>query len=55
MGKRLAERAYLSYVQGLDGLGLAVKLSYQFSKKWSVALTAGNTQAVDLLYTLLFD
>ncbi|MGQ5523041.1 translocation/assembly module TamB domain-containing protein [Chitinimonas sp. PSY-7] len=55
LGKRLSEKAYLSYEQGLDGVGSAVKLTYQLTRRVSVALSAGETSAVDVLYSWMFD
>ncbi|WP_374351449.1 translocation/assembly module TamB domain-containing protein, partial [Chitinimonas sp.] len=54
LGKRLSDRAYVSYEQSLDSVGYAVKLSYQLSRRISLALTAGQTSAVDILYSWLF-
>ncbi|MFC4158153.1 translocation/assembly module TamB domain-containing protein [Chitinimonas lacunae] len=55
LGKRLSDRAYISYEQSLSGIGYAVKLAYTLSRRWSIKLSAGETTSVDLLYTLLFD
>ncbi|PHV11694.1 translocation/assembly module TamB domain-containing protein [Chitinimonas sp. BJB300] len=55
LGKRLSDRAYLSYEQGLDGVGSAVKLTYQLSRRVSIALSAGDTSAMDVLYSWIFD
>jgi translocation and assembly module TamB len=55
LGKRLSDHAYVSYEQSLDSVGYAVKLTYQLTKRVSVALSAGQTSAVDLLYSWLFD
>ena len=42
--------------QSLDGVGYAVRLSYQLSRAVSVALTAGQqTSAVDVVYSWLWD
>ncbi|SFZ77856.1 translocation/assembly module TamB domain-containing protein [Chitinimonas taiwanensis] len=55
LGKRLSDKAYVSYEQGLDGVSSAVKLTYQLTRRVSVALSAGETSAVDVLYSWLFD
>ncbi|WP_269533480.1 translocation/assembly module TamB domain-containing protein [Chitinimonas sp. BJYL2] len=55
LGKRLSDRAYVSYEQSLDGVGYAVKLSYQLTRRVSVALTTGLTSSVDVLYSWTFD
>ncbi|MBV8657952.1 MAG: translocation/assembly module TamB domain-containing protein, partial [Burkholderiales bacterium] len=55
LGKRLSDHVYVSYEQSLDGIGYAVKLTYQVTRRVSVALSAGQTSAVDVLYSWLFD
>jgi translocation and assembly module TamB len=55
LGKRLSDRAYVSYEQSLDSVGYAVKLTYQLTRRVSLALSAGQTSAVDVLYSWLFD
>ena len=55
LGKRLSDRVYVSYEQSLDGIGYAVKLTYQMTRSVSVALSAGQTSAIDVLYSWLFD
>jgi translocation and assembly module TamB len=55
LGKRLSDRAYISYEQSLDTVGYAVKLTYQLTRRVSVALSAGQNSAVDVLYSWLFD
>jgi translocation and assembly module TamB len=55
LGKRLSDKIYISYEQSIDGIGYAVKLTYQLTKKVSVALTAGQTSSVDVLYSWLFN
>lgn len=55
LGKRLSERLYLSYEQGLTEATQVVKLSYQISRAWSVVTRAGDDNAVDVFYTLFFD
>lgn len=55
LGKRLSDRTYISYEQSLDGVGYAVRLTYQLSRRFSLALTAGKTSAADVLYSWTFD
>ncbi len=55
LGKRLSERLYLSYEQGIEDASQIVKLTYQLSRRWSVVARAGTDNAVDLFYTLYFD
>lgn len=55
LGKRLSSKAYLTYEQGLTGVGNLVKLNYTLSQRWSVQAHTGRETAVDLFYTLGFD
>lgn len=55
LGKRLSDKVYLSYEQGLAGAGQLVKLSYQLNKNWSFSTRAGDESAADVFYTLRFD
>ena len=55
VGKRLSDRIYLTYEQGLSAATNMVRLSYQLSRNWSVRTEAGTAGAVDIFYTLSFD
>lgn len=55
LGKRISDKAYLNYEQGLTGVGSIVKLTYKLSSRWSLVASSGTSSAVDLLYTLMFD
>ncbi|MDO9054136.1 MAG: translocation/assembly module TamB domain-containing protein, partial [Gallionella sp.] len=55
LGKRLSSRAYLSYEQGLTGVGTLMKINYTLTKRLSAQAQAGTTPAVDLFYTFSFD
>ncbi|MBA4143041.1 MAG: translocation/assembly module TamB domain-containing protein [Nitrosospira sp.] len=56
VGKRLSERAYISYEQGLMATAAGVtRLTYNLTPKLTVVTRAGMDNAIDLLYTLRFD
>lgn len=56
LGKRLSERAYLAYEQGLTGASAALKLTYQLTRSLSFVARAGQQQSqVDLFFTHAFD
>ncbi|MBB5018245.1 translocation and assembly module TamB [Chitinivorax tropicus] len=56
LGKRLSDRAYLAYEQGLTSASAAVKLTYQISKRLSVVAKAGQHEThVDVQFTHRFD
>lgn len=55
LGKRLSERAYLSFEQSLDGLSQLARLKYQLSRRLTVEAQSGTEDAVDVFYTFSFD
>lgn len=56
VGKRLSDRAYISYEQYLTAASSGVtKLTYTMTPKITVVTRAGMDNAIDVLYTLRFD
>ncbi|MGH8764022.1 MAG: translocation/assembly module TamB domain-containing protein, partial [Nitrosospira sp.] len=55
VGKRLSERAYISYEQYLTAAAGVTKLTYTLTPKITVVTRAGIDNALDVLYTLRFD
>lgn len=55
LGKRLSEKVYVNYEQGLTGARQLVKITYTLSKRFSVRAQGGNQSALDLFYTFSFD
>lgn len=55
VGKRLSDRATLSYEQSLDGLNQAVKLMYQLTKRIRLEAQAGQRSGFDAIYTIDYD
>lgn len=55
IGKRLSDRAYLVYEQGVDAASAAVKLTYRMSRSWSVIARAGQESQLDLFWNIWFD
>jgi translocation and assembly module TamB len=55
LGKNITERLALGYEQSLAGAASVVKLTYQLSRVWSVALRGGEIAAIDLSYSRRFD
>lgn len=55
LGKRLSEKVYVNYEQGLTGARQLVKITYTLSKRFSVRAQGGNQSALDLFYTFGFD
>ena len=55
VGKRLSDKAYLSYEQGLTAVAGVTKLTYNLTPKITLVTRAGIDNAIDVLYTLRFD
>jgi translocation and assembly module TamB len=55
VGKRLSDRAYITYEQGLMAVAGVTKLTYNLTPKITVVTRAGLDNAIDVLYTLRFD
>ncbi|MGL5986586.1 MAG: translocation/assembly module TamB domain-containing protein, partial [Burkholderiales bacterium] len=55
IGKRLSDKAYLVYEQGVDAASAAVKLTYTISRQWSVVAKAGQESQIDLFWSIWFD
>ncbi|SMC29258.1 translocation and assembly module TamB [Andreprevotia lacus DSM 23236] len=56
VGKRLTKTVRLSLEKSLNGLKDAIKLSWQFSKRWSLVTRLGTDEStLDATYTLRFD
>ena len=55
VGKRLSDKAYISYEQGLTAVAGVTKLTYNLTPKITLVTRAGMDNAIDVLYTLAFD
>lgn len=55
LGKRLSDRLYAAYEQGLGDAGGALMIFYDLSRRWSLRGWAGEDSALDLLYRLEFN
>ena len=55
VGKRLSDKAYISYEQGLTAVAGVTKLTYNLTPKITLVTRAGMDNAIDVLYTLRFD
>jgi len=55
LGKRLSDDLYVTFEQALSGAEYYVALNYQLTRRLSVILRAGSTNALDLVYSLAFD
>ena len=55
LGKRLAEKIYVTYEYSVSKATSAFMINYQLSQRWSIRTSAGTGDAVDLFYSLSFD
>lgn len=55
VGKRLSQRAYLSFEQGLGTASSLVKLRYKLSPRITLQFQTGANTALDVLYSWTFD
>jgi translocation and assembly module TamB len=55
VGKRLSDKAYISYEQGLTAVAGVTKLTYNLTPKITLITRAGMDNAIDVAYTLGFD
>jgi translocation and assembly module TamB len=55
VGKRISQRAYLSFEQGASTASSLVKLRYKLNQRISLQFQTGVNSAFDILYTWAFD
>ncbi len=55
LGKRLSDKLYLSYEHSLGGTLGTLSMLYDLSRRLTLRAQAGNTQAVDLIFTLRYN
>lgn len=55
IGKAITEKINLGYEQGLTSAASVLKLSWQFSRRWSMVLRGGTINGLDVLFTKRFD
>ncbi len=55
IGKRIGNRIYVVLEQRLSTAQNVLRVNYQLARDWSLRLESGETDAVDLFYSLSFD
>ncbi len=55
IGKRIGKRIYVVLEQRLSTAQNVLRVNYQLARDWSLRLESGETDAVDLFYSLSFD
>lgn len=55
VGKRLSQRAFISYAQGITAVAGVTKLTYLLTPRVNIVTQAGMDNAIDVFYTFSFD
>jgi translocation and assembly module TamB len=55
LGKEISDRLSVGYEQSLAGTGSVVKLTYEWTRHWSVVVRGGSIAGMDLLYNRRFN
>lgn len=55
VGKRIGDRIYVVLEQRLSTAQNVLRVNYQLARDWSLRLESGETDAVDVFYSLSFD
>ncbi|PUA20833.1 hypothetical protein C7W93_10435 [Glaciimonas sp. PCH181] len=55
IGKAITEKINLGYEQSLTGAASVLKLTWQFSRRWSMVLRGGTISGLDVLFNRRFD
>lgn len=55
VGKRISDKVYISHHHSVSTATNTLRISYQLSRFWSLRTESGDTDAVDLFFTISFD
>ena len=55
LGKAITEKINLGYEQSLTSAARILRLTWQFSRRWSMVIRGGTINGLDVLYNLRFD
>jgi len=55
VGKRISDKVYVSHHHSVSTASNTLRISYQLSRYWSVRTESGDSDAVDLFFTISFD
>jgi translocation and assembly module TamB len=55
LGKALTEKINLGYEQSLTSAASILKVTWQFSRRWSMVMRGGTINGLEVLYNLRFD
>jgi translocation and assembly module TamB len=55
VSKQISDKVYVTQEFGTTAAGNTLRVSYQLTRRWAVRTESGETDAVDLFFTLSFD
>jgi len=55
VGKQISDKIYVTQEFGVRAASNTLRVSYQLTRRWSVRTESGDTDAVDLFFTISFD
>lgn len=55
LGKAITEKINLGYEQSLNSAASILRLTWQFSRRWSMVMRGGTINGLDVVYNLRFD
>jgi translocation and assembly module TamB len=55
LGKKVADKVYVTYEYSVNKATSAIAINYQLSTRWSIRTSTGTSDAIDLFYSLSFD
>ena len=55
LGKRISDKVYVRYESSVAGALGTISLFYDFSKRFTLRAQTGDSNAIDLIFTLTYD
>jgi translocation and assembly module TamB len=55
VGKQISDKIYVTQEFGTSAAGNTLRVSYQLARRWSLRTESGDTDAIDLFFTISFD
>jgi len=55
VGKQISDRIYVTQEFGVSTASNTLRVTYQLARRWSVRTESGDTDAIDLFFTISFD
>ncbi len=55
VGKQISDKIYVTQEFGVSAASNTLRVSYQLTRRWSLRTESGDTDAIDLFFTISFD